>query len=201
MRRALVIADVQNDFCPGGSLGVAGGDEIAAPLSAFAHRFARAGDPVFITRDWHPPGTRHFARNGGRWPDHCVQGTRGADFHPDFVIPPGAVIISKGVDPNADGYSAFEGIDERGRPLPELLRDAGIGELVLGGIATDYCVRASGLDALREGFRVDVLVDAVRAVDALDGERALVELERAGARLVTLDRVSRALPETLEAHP
>lgn len=201
MRRALVIADVQRDFCPGGALAVEHGDEIAAPLSALAHRFARAGEPVYITRDWHPPRTRHFARGGGRWPDHCVQGTEGAAFHPDLDLPPTATILSKGFDPETDGYSAFEAVDAEGRPLGDLLREAGVAEVVLGGIATDYCVRASGLDALRAGFLVDVLVDAVRAVDPFDGERALAELERGGARLVTLDRISETLSEALEATP
>lgn len=201
MRRALVIADVQNDFCPGGALGVEGGDEVAAPLARLAHRFAAAGEAVFVTRDWHPPVTRHFVAGGGRWPAHCVQGSPGAELHPDLEVPPGAVLLSKGQDPEADGYSAFDAVDDRGRPLGELLREAGIGEVVLGGIATDYCVRASGLDALREGFRVDVLVDAVRAVDPFDGERALAELERAGARLATADRIAAQLPSTEEAHP
>ncbi len=201
MRRALLIADVQNDFCPGGSLGVEGGNELAAPLSALAHQFRQAGEPVYFTRDWHPPRTRHFASGGGRWPAHCVQGSRGAEFHPDLRIPPGAAILSKGIDPTTNGYSAFEAIDEQGRPLGDLLRRDGVDEVVLGGIATDYCVRASGLDALREGLRVAVLVDGVRAVDAFDGERALSELEKAGARLTTLDRVSRELPELQEVHP
>jgi nicotinamidase/pyrazinamidase len=201
MRRALVIADVQNDFCPGGTLGVSGGNEVAAPLSVLAHEFARYGEPVFITRDWHPPRTRHFLSGGGRWPAHCVQGTRGAEFHPELRVPPGAAILSKGMDPEEDGYSAFEARDENERLLGDLLRDQGVTELILGGIATDYCVRASGLAALREGFRVTVLVDGVRAVDPFDGERALVELERAGARLATVEEIRRELPSLEEAHP
>lgn len=201
MRSALVIADLQNDFCPGGSLGVAGGDELAAPLSRLARQFIASGQEVFVTRDWHPPVTKHFAAEGGRWPPHCVQGTRGAEFHRDLSIPAGAVIVSKGTDPNADGYSAFDAIDGAGRPLGDLLRNAGVGEVVLAGIATDYCVRASGLDALREGFHVNVLADGVRAVDPVDGERSLAELERAGASILTLDQIAARFPTTEEEHP
>jgi nicotinamidase/pyrazinamidase len=199
MRSALVIVDVQNDFCPGGSLAVEGGDEVAAPLSRLAHVFARADAPVYYTRDWHPPRTRHFATDGGPWPPHCVQETAGAAFHPDLAIPPNATILSKGMDPAGDGYSAFEALDDAGRTLGEVLRERGVGEIVLGGLATDYCVRATGLDALREGFRVTVLVDAVRAVDPLDGARALAMLERAGARLVPAERILQELSSE-EAH-
>jgi nicotinamidase/pyrazinamidase len=115
---ALVIVDVQNDFCPGGTLAVPDGDRVAAPLSRLAERFAAADLPVFASRDWHPPDTGHFQRFGGPWPVHCVRDTPGAAFHPDLHLPETAVVLSKGMDPTADGYSAFEGLSEEGWHLP-----------------------------------------------------------------------------------
>lgn len=196
--RALVIVDVQNDFCPGGALGVAGGDEVVRPLSRLAHAFAGAGLPVVITRDWHPPRTRHFAAFGGAWPPHCVQGTHGAEFHPALSAPAGAVVVSKGTDPQEDGYSAFDARDAEGRPLARLLLEAGVRELYLGGLTTDYCVRYSARDAARLGLRVAVIEDAVRAVDPQEGERALAEIRAAGGRTVTLAEVERELQRSVE---
>jgi epoxyqueuosine reductase len=190
-RDALVVVDLQNDFCPGGSLGVRGGDEVVPLLNACVARFRAVGAAVVLTRDWHPPVTRHFVRYGGPWPPHCVQGTPGAEFHPAFVVPPDAVIVSKGAHPDEDAYSAFQARDAAGRPLPDLLRARGVRRLFLGGLATDYCVRATSLDALRAGFEVVVLEDAIRAVDLQpgDGERAVQEMRRAGARLRTAREV------------
>ena len=116
-RDALVVVDLQNDFCPGGALGVRGGDAIVPVLNRYLERFGRAGAPVFLTRDWHPPVTRHFRAYGGVWPPHCVQGTRGAEFHPGLAPPAGAVVVSKGMDPEQDAYSAFQAEDRSGRPL------------------------------------------------------------------------------------
>jgi nicotinamidase/pyrazinamidase len=188
---ALLIVDVQNDFCPGGSLAVAGGDAVVAPLNAAAAHLAAAGRPVFASRDWHPRATRHFAEAGGPWPVHCVQGTSGAAFHPKLQLPSGTTVISKGTDLADDGYSAFEGHDDHGRPLPALLRDAGIDHLYVGGLATDYCVRASALSALQEGLRVTVLEDAIAPVDLTpgDGQRAVGEMKAAGAAFITTDAV------------
>jgi nicotinamidase/pyrazinamidase len=182
-RSALLIVDVQNDFCPGGSLAVAHGDAVVAPLSAAAARMAAAGRPVFASRDWHPAHTAHFQEMGGPWPPHCVQDTPGAAFHPGLRLPGGTVVISKGTDAADDGYSAFEGHDATGQPLAALLRDAGVDHLYVGGLATDYCVRASVLSALAAGLRVTVLDDAIAAVEVQpgDGERALAEMRAAGA--------------------
>ncbi len=190
--KALIIVDVQNDFCPGGSLAVAGGDRVAAPLARLAARFAAAGLPVFASRDWHPPDTAHFQDAGGPWPVHCVRDTPGAELHPDLVLPPEAVILSKGVDPQADGYSAFEARDEAGRDLVELLRAAGVDHLLVGGLATDYCVRATVLAALARGLRVSLLTDAVAGVNVQpgDADRAIEEMVAAGAQLTTTDQVT-----------
>jgi epoxyqueuosine reductase len=186
-RDALIVVDVQNDFCPGGALGVRGGDEVVPVLNGYLARFAAAGAPVFLTRDWHPPVTRHFAAYGGLWPPHCVQGTPGADFHAGLDVPRAAVVVSKGTHPDEDAYSAFQAADAEGRALPDVLRARGIRRLYVGGLATDYCVRATALDALRAGYEVVVLGDAIRAVDREpgDGERAVEEMRGAGARVVT----------------
>ena len=189
---ALVIVDVQNDFCPGGTLAVPDGDRVVAPLSRLAKRFAAAGLPVFASRDWHPPDTGHFQRFGGPWPVHCIRDTLGAAFHPDLHLPETTVVVSKGMDPAADGYSAFEGISEQNQRLADLLAVHGVQHLCIGGLATDYCVRATVLEALARGFGVTLLVDAVAGVDLQpgDAERAIREMEAAGARLLPSDALT-----------
>jgi nicotinamidase/pyrazinamidase len=193
VRDALIVVDVQNDFCPGGSLGVPDGDAVVPVLNACIERFRAAGAPVYLTRDWHPPVTRHFNTHGGIWPPHCVQGTPGANFHPRLTVPDDAQVVSKGADPNEDAYSAFQAVDARGEPLPSLLAAHGVRRLHLGGLATDYCVRATVLDARAAGFDVVVLRDAIRAVDLEpgDGDRALEVMRAAGARLVRSCEVTR----------
>lgn len=188
---ALVLVDVQVDFCPGGSLAVPRGDEVVPVLNRYVQRFQAAGALVVATRDWHPPRTKHFEAYGGPWPPHCVQGTPGAAFHPELWLPPGVRVFSKGMDPEEDAYSGFQARDERGVGLGAALRERGVQRLFVGGLATDYCVRATVLDALREGFQAVVLLDAVRAVDVKpgDGERALEEVRAAGARCLTLEEL------------
>lgn len=189
---ALLIVDVQNDFCPGGALPVPEGDQVVPVLNQVAEKVAQAGGLVFASRDWHPPTTRHFAAYGGKWPVHCVQNTPGAAFHPELKLPEGTIIISKGTSEQDDGYSAFEGHTEQGKTLLEILRERGVRRLIVGGLATDYCVRASVLDALKHGFEVIVLTDAVRGVDVEpgDSERALQAMQAAGATLTTHDTLS-----------
>lgn len=186
---ALLIVDVQNDFCPGGALGVPDGDRVVEPLNRAAERFREAGLPVFASRDWHPAVTRHFREYGGTWPPHCVQGSRGADFHPGLRLPAGTAIISKGIDPDLDSYSAFEGNRDDGATLASCLATLGVGHIYIGGLATDYCVRSSALDAVRSGLRVTVLTDAVAGVDLEPGDsaQAMEEMVRCGVRLATVD--------------
>jgi nicotinamidase/pyrazinamidase len=180
---ALVIIDVQNDFCPGGSLAVAGGDEVVPVLNRHAEAFAAAGRLVIADRDWHPGRTTHFVQFGGAWPAHCVQGTHGAEYHPGLTFPEGTVHVVKGLGAEEDAYSVFQGKATTGEPFQDLLHSRGVRKLYVGGLATDYCVRATVLDALKAGFEVVVLEDAVRAVDVQpgDGDRALAEMRAAGA--------------------
>jgi nicotinamidase/pyrazinamidase len=180
-KKALIVVDVQNDFCPGGSLAVAHGDEVVAPLNKLIREFLDRGEPVYKTRDWHPARTKHFAAYGGVWPLHCVQNTPGAEFHPDLIDDPRINIISKGIDESADGYSGFDGTN-----LAELLREEGVREIWVGGLATDYCVKETVLDGVRQGFEVKVLADSMRAVNvnADDGAKAIAQLRHAGAEIV-----------------
>src|SRR5256714_10034876 len=180
-KKALIVVDVQNDFCPGGSLAVAHGDDVVAPLNKLMKEFLERDEPVFKTRDWHPVKTKHFAAYGGTWPVHCVQGTSGAEFHPDLLDDPRITVISKGFDERADGYSGFDGTQ-----LAQLLRDEGVQEIWVGGLATDYCVKQTVLDAVREGFKVKALADAMRAVNVNpeDGKKAVEEMREAGAEIV-----------------
>jgi nicotinamidase/pyrazinamidase len=180
-RKALIVVDVQNDFCPGGSLAVAHGEEVVAPLNKLMKEFLDRGEPVFKTRDWHPEKTKHFQVYGGTWPVHCVQNTKGAEFHPDLLDDPRVTIVSKGFDESADGYSGFDGTR-----LAETLREENVEEVWIGGLATDYCVKETVLDARREGFKVKALADAMRPVNLnpADGEKAVAEMSAAGAEIV-----------------
>jgi nicotinamidase/pyrazinamidase len=183
---ALLVVDVQNDFCPGGALPVPQGDQVVPVLNRLAAHASAMGFPVYASRDWHPPDSRHFAVNGGAWPVHCVPGTPGARLHPDLDLPPGALIVTKDVGPSGDGYSAFEGTIAGRGSLSADLRARGVTELVLGGLATDYCVKATALDGRREGFDVVVVTDAIRAVEVSpgDGARAIDEMKAAGVRFL-----------------
>jgi nicotinamidase/pyrazinamidase len=188
---ALVVVDVQNDFCPGGALAVPDGDAVVPVLNRYAERFSAQGAAVFASRDWHPPRTKHFAAYGGVWPPHCVQGTTGAALHPALVLPALTQVVSKGMDPEEDAYSCFQARAEQGGDFASLLAARQIRRLFVGGLATDYCVKATTLDALRAGLTVVLLQDAVRAVDVKpgDGARALAELAAAGAASARLDEV------------
>lgn len=185
--RALLVVDVQNDFCAGGALAVPDGDRVVEPINRLLTGYAADGVPTFASRDWHPAGSRHFAEQGGPWPVHCVANTPGAAFHPRLRLPAATLVVSKGQAPDTDGYSAFEGTLPGGVGLREALATRGITDLVVCGLATDYCVRASVLDAIREGLRVDVVTDAVAAVDPAGGESATGEMRNAGATLTTVD--------------
>ena len=179
-KRALIVVDVQNDFCPGGALAVSAGDQVVAPLNKLIEEFLERGEPVFKSRDWHPPQTKHFQAYGGTWPVHCVQNTKGAEFHPGLIDDIHIRVVSKGLG-DTDCYSAFDETD-----LALQLRRLGVEEVWVGGLATDYCVKSTVLDALKEGFRVKAVENAMRAVDVNpgDGERAIAEMKEAGAEIV-----------------
>jgi nicotinamidase/pyrazinamidase len=182
---ALVIIDVQKDFCAGGALAVPNGDRVVPPLNRYITDAVKRGWPVYASRDWHPPVTKHFRQYGGLWPPHCVQGTEGATFHPDLQLPSSVIVVSAGDSADSDGYSAFEGRVPDGTPFLDDLRKRGIRRLYVGGLATDYCVKHSVLDARRSGLEVTVLTDAVAGIDvkAGDSARALDEMRAAGAEI------------------
>jgi nicotinamidase/pyrazinamidase len=182
-KAALIVVDVQNDFCPGGALGVKNGDEIIPVLNRYMDRFRAAGLPVIATRDWHPVKTTHFKEYGGVWPPHCIQETRGAAFHADLHLADDVILVSKGMGADEDSYSAFHGKDDSGTPLSKLLRGLGVERIFVGGLATDYCVKYTALEGMKEGFTVVVLGDAIRGVNLQpdDSERALIAVRDAGA--------------------
>jgi nicotinamidase/pyrazinamidase len=195
---ALIVVDVQNDFCPGGALGIEGGAEIVPIINKLIMRF----DHVILTQDWHPAGHSSFASsNPGKapfetiampygeqtlWPDHCIQGTAGADFHPDLVWTKAELVIRKGFRPHVDSYSAFfENDHKTPTGLAGYLREREITNVTFVGLATDYCVAYSALDAVAHGFAADVLLDASRSIN-LGGSLAAMttKMRKAGVTLV-----------------
>lgn len=184
-RTALIVVDVQNDFAdPAGSLRVPGGDEVVAPIDALVTDAVEKGAAVIYTQDWHPPVTPHFAKDGGLWPDHCIQGTWGAELHPG--LRPRGPIVRKGSN-GEDGYSGFTMRDPvSGETTPTeldgLLRGRGIERVVVTGLATDHCVRATALDAVALGYATSVVRSLIAAVDLApgDGDRAIAEMAAAG---------------------
>ena len=177
---ALIVVDVQNDFCPGGAVPVPEGNQVVGVLNNWIGRAEGTGVPVVMTRDWHPPDHCSFREQGGIWPAHCVQNTPGAAYHPDLERPGNAIVLDKGMTAARDAYSGFS---ESG--LADELRARGVRRLWVGGLALDYCVKATVLDGVKEGFEVHVIRAATRAVDAKpgDGARALDEMRVAGARI------------------
>lgn len=182
-RDALVIVDVQNDFLPGGALAVPDGDAVLPVLNGYIALFESRGLAIFATRDWHPRDHCSFRAQGGPWPPHCVAFSRGAAFATDLQLPCSAVIVSKAQAPDRDAYSGFEGTE-----LETLLRARGASRLLVGGLATDYCVLNTVRDGLARGFQVRLLTDAIRAVNVNpgDGDRALAEMSGLGAQPLTL---------------
>src|SRR5450631_77803 len=158
-RAVMLVVDVQNDFCPDGSLAVAEGDTIIPLINRYMQLFRAHGVPVFASRDWHPPVTDHFSQFGGLWPPHCIQGSKGAEYHPDLRLPDDVIVVSKGSDPHRDDYSAMQANLASGLSLAEQLKTTEVTHLYVCGLATDYCIKWTALDALREGFCVTVLTD------------------------------------------
>ena len=188
IKKALLIVDVQNDFCPGGALGIKDGDEIIPVINKYIKIFAAKKLPVFASRDWHPKKTAHFKKFGGVWPVHCIQDTKGAKFHPKLKLPKEVILLYKGMDPEKDSYSAFQAQDQNGMSLPNFLRILDIKELYIAGLATDYCVKFTTHDAIREGFKVKILLDAIKGVNLKpnDSEIAIREMVKIGAKKITL---------------
>ena len=181
---ALIIVDVQRDFCSGGALPVPGGEKIIPTLNKYIEKFSKAGALIVATRDWHPPNHMSFKDYGGIWPTHCVQGTLGAEFHPDLRLPREVKIVSKATSADKEAYSGFDGTN-----LERELKDAGIKRVFVGGLATDYCVKSTVLDALRLGFETILLIDAIKGVDVNpgDSERAIEEMIKRGAKKASLN--------------
>ncbi len=172
---ALIIVDVQRDFCPCGALPIENGDTIVPVLNRWIDRANRIGVPVFASRDWHPRAHLSFRPQGGEWPVHCVKETEGATFHPDLRLPPDTVIITKGDQTDRDQYSAFDGTG-----LAEQLRRRGVVRVFVGGLAEDVCVRATALDAVKAGFKVHLIAGATKPVTADGGKKAIAEMRGAG---------------------
>lgn len=191
-KKALLIVDVQNDFCPRGALAVPQGDEVVPVLNDYINLFQKKGWPIFASRDWHPSKTKHFKNFGGLWPIHCVQNTNGAKFHPNLELPRDTIVLSKGMDPQTDSYSAFQGLDDKGRPFLEILQAKGIAALYVGGLATDYCVKSSVLDARKNKFKVCLLMDAIRGVNLHpdDSHKATEEMVHQGAKKFNLEKLA-----------
>ena len=191
-KEALIIVDVQNDFCPGGKLAVRNGDKVVGPLNEFSRYLRDQQGLLVATRDWHPASSRHFSENGGLWPIHCVQETPGAKFHPGLDLN-GAVIISKGMGEEENAYSGFDGRTEDGPGLEELLKENRINRLYIGGLATDYCVKSTAIDGAYKGFEVWLLNDAVRAVNINpeDGRSALQEMVNHHISITTVRKLLR----------
>ncbi|MCD6155236.1 MAG: nicotinamidase [Candidatus Verstraetearchaeota archaeon] len=181
---ALIIVDVQKDFCPGGTLPVPEGDKIIPNLNKYVEIFRKNGGKIYATRDWHPENHISFKEHGGLWPKHCVQGTEGAEFHPNLKLPEDAVIISKGTDPLREAYSGFEGTD-----LKKKLKQEGIVRVFVGGLATEYCVKNTVLDAIKFGFETVLLMDAIKGIDLKpsDSIKAIDEMVKKGVKTVKLE--------------
>ncbi len=172
---ALIIVDVQRDFMPGGSLPVPSGERVIPVINGIILDFKERKIPIVASRDWHPENHISF-KPRGPWPPHCVQGTRGAEFHPSLDLPDTAIVISKGTSADKEAYSAFQDTE-----LEHTLRKLGCKRLFVTGVATEYCVKETVLDALRRGFQVFVLEDAVKGIEVEDEERAVKEMLKEGA--------------------
>jgi nicotinamidase/pyrazinamidase len=184
---ALIVVDVQKDFMPGGRLSVPRGDDVVAPLNRYLSAFQARRLPIYATRDWHPPNHCSFIAQGGPWPSHCVAESDGAAFAAPLALPADTIVISKATAPSRDAYSAFDGTE-----LAAILHARNVRRVFVGGLATDYCVLSTVKDAIKNGFEVDLLEDAIRAVDLEpdDGAKALAEMRRLGAKPTSLAKLA-----------
>jgi nicotinamidase/pyrazinamidase len=181
---ALIITDIQKDFLPGGALPVKEGDQIIPALNEYIKTFSKANAKIVASRDWHPSNHLSFTNQGGPWPPHCVQETPGAAFSPDLKLPKVVTVVSKATDPKKEAYSVFDGTE-----LSEQLKLCGVTRIFIGGLATDYCVVNSVIDARKKSLEVVVLADATRGIDVNPGdvEKAFKTMSQVGATQVTLD--------------
>ena len=180
---ALIIGDVQRDFCRGGALPVPEGDQVVPVLNDYIKLFTTANARIFATRDWHPPNHVSFKAYGGPWPPHCIQHSEGAKFHPDLKLPEDTTVVSKAMDSSKESYSGFDDT-----ALAAELKKAGVVHVFVGGLATDYCVKYTILDAIKLGFKTVLLLDATRGINVKPGdvEKAIDEMVAKGAEKVTL---------------
>ena len=180
---ALIVVDVQNDFCPGGALPVPEGDQIIPAINEYITIFKKANAGVFATRDWHPPNHVSFKAQGGPWPPHCIQNTQGAEFHPDLKLPADTTVVSKATNPLKEAYSGFDDTN-----LSETLQKQGVTRVFVGGLATDYCVKNTVLDASKLGFETVLLSDATAAINAQQGDaaKAVNAMTKNGTQQATL---------------
>src|SRR3989338_4427706 len=195
VKKALLIVDMQNDFCPGGALGIKDGDKIIPAINKYIKIFSEKKLPVFASRDWHPKKTTHFKEFGGAWPRHCIQNSKGAEFHPKLRLPKETILLYKGMDPEKDSYSCFQAEDQRGMSFSGILKLFGIKELYIAGLATDYCVKFSTHEALKQGFKVKLLMDAIKGVNLKpgDSEKAIKGMVKNGAKKITLKDIKAKL--------
>ena len=189
-RKALVVVDVQNDFCERGALMVPGADAVLPAVNEYIRYFVARDLAVILSRDWHPADSRHFQEFGGKWPVHCVRGSWGAEFHPRLLIPASAVVVSKGMRRTSHGYSVFDGFDSTGHSFAEIIEEYRVNELWLAGLATDYCIRSSALDARERGLRVRLLLDAMRGVSSRSTACAIEQMRAAGIELQAIEQLN-----------
>jgi nicotinamidase/pyrazinamidase len=191
---ALILVDLQNDFCSGGALPVPEGDQVVPVLNDYIKIFKKANAKTYATRDWHPPNHISFEAQGGPWPPHCIQNTEGAKFHPNLKLPNDNTIVSKAMDPRKEAYSGFDGTE-----LADALKKQGVSRVFVGGLATDYCVKNTVLDAGKLGFDVVLLLDASRGINVKpdDVTKAIAKMVNEGAEQCTLTD----FPDPLEFPP
>jgi nicotinamidase/pyrazinamidase len=184
---ALIIVDIQNCFCPGGELPVKEGDKIIPIINKYIHKFQKAGAKIYATRDWHPPDHKSFKEYGGIWPPHCLKGSKGAEFRSDLKLPKETTVISTGDEASVEGYSGFDHTN-----LERKLKGDGVDRVFVGGLATDYCVKYTVLDAVEKSFETILLIDAIKGVNSKpgDAERAIGEMVKKGAEKATLSEIA-----------
>jgi nicotinamidase/pyrazinamidase len=184
---ALIVVDVQNCFCPGGELPVKEGDKIIPLINKYIQKFQKAGAKIYATRDWHPPDHKSFKEYGGIWPPHCLKGSKGAEFRSDLKLPEETTVISTGDKPYVEGYSGFDHTN-----LERKLKGDGVDRVFVGGLATDYCVKYTVLDAVEKSFETILLIDAIKGVNRKpgDAERAIGEMVKKGAKKATLSEIA-----------